>query len=57
MSENLRAKVSSSFEFFAVAKFGLVLVTKSLSRKNKSILNFLGEAKYKRYHIFKLFIT
>ena len=57
MSENLRAKVSSSFEFFAVAKFELVLVIKSLSRKNKSILNFLGEAKYKRYPIFKLFIT
>ena len=33
MSENLPANVSSSFEFFAVAKFELVLVIKSLSRK------------------------
>ena len=52
ISENLRVKVSSSFDFFVVVKFELDL--KSLPGKKISTLTFLGKAKYKHYHMFRL---
>ena len=49
ISENLRAKVSSSFKIFCCCKIQINLIVIIITQKKISVLTILGELKYKHF--------